>query len=504
MGQAFPNLLSSIRLGDCEIKNRIVSTGHHTYLADREPSQDLIAYHQARAKGGAGLIVSEIVAVHETAAFSGQLLTIDSNTDLNAYRHLADACHQYDCKLFAQLFHPGREILSSRSGFSPIAYAPSAVANERFHILPRPMSTGLIREIIEGYGRAAHELQKAGFDGIEVVGSHGYLPAQFLSPAVNQRTDEYGGDFERRLFFVQQCIKKIRHQARGLTLGLRLSANDYEPEGLDENSIADIGVALDSEVDYFSLVAGSSATLGASVHVSAPMGLEPSYLAPLSEVVRRKVSKPVIVTGRINQPQLAEQIIANGQADLCGMTRALISDAQMPNKTIEGRLDEIRACIACNQSCIGRAHKGLSISCLQNPESGREIEFAQLAKETPSRQVMVIGGGPAGMKAAVAASQLCHEVTLYEQSSQLGGQALLAQRLPGRDEFGGLITNLLQELEIGKVAIKLNVEITKALVKQHNPDHVILASGAQCYIPEMDLLDQTMDCQLRRYFARSY
>ncbi len=180
MSLAFPNLFSSIKLGSCEVKNRIVSTGHHTYLADREPNDALIAYHQARACGGAGLIISEVVAVHETAAFSRQLLTINDNTDFDAYRHLADTCHKHGCKLFAQLFHPGREILSSGDGLSPIAYAPSAVANERFHILPKPMTAGLIKEIIDGFGYCAGKLQKAGFDGVEIVGSQGYLPAQFF------------------------------------------------------------------------------------------------------------------------------------------------------------------------------------------------------------------------------------------------------------------------------------------------------------------------------------
>ena len=492
MTQLFANLFSGITLGNCALKNRIVSTGHHTYLADREPNEALIAYHEARARGGAGLIISEIVAVHETAAFSGQLLTVDENTDLETYRKLADTCHRYGCKLFAQLFHPGREILSSRDGFNPIAYAPSAVANERFHIVPKPMSTELIREIIDGFGYCAGELSKAGFDGVEIVGSHGYLPAQFLSPAVNLREDEYGGDFGRRLVFVQRCIASIRESAPGMTLGLRLSANDYEPEGLDESAIADISAALDDEVDYFSLVAGSSATLGASVHISAPMGMEAAYVAPLSEVVKKSVNKPVIVTGRINQPQVAEQVISKGQADLCGMTRAMICDAEMPVKAQQGQLDSIRACIACNQSCIGRAHKGVSISCLQNPASGRELEFGLLNKLDGSKHVLVVGGGPAGMKAAVSCAQRGFEVSLFEQSRHLGGQALLAQRLPGREEFGGLITNLEYELAQAGVKITYGVEVTTEMIQQSKADQVILATGGLCYQPDLEMLDKSM------------
>ncbi len=492
MSQSFPNLFSSIKLGDCEIKNRIVSTGHHTYLADGEPNDDLIAYHAARAEGGAGLIISEIIAVHETAAFSGQLLTIDQNTNLDAYRSLADTCHRHDCKLFAQLFHPGREILSSGDGFLPVAYAPSAVSNERFHILPKPMPKWLIREIVNSFANCAGELENAGFDGVEVVGSHGYLPAQFLSPTVNQRDDDYGGDFERRLAFVRQCITSIRQKAPTLTVGLRLSANDYEPDGLDETAVADICAALNDEVDYFSLVAGSSATLGASVHIVAPMGVEPAYVAPLSEVVRNRVNKPVIATGRINQPQEAEQVLVRGQADLCGMTRAMICDAEMPNKARDGQSEAIRACIACNQSCIGRAHKGVGISCLQNPVSGRELVLGDLKPVDNAKRVLIVGAGPAGMKAAVIAAQRGFKVQLFEQSRQPGGQVLLAQRLPGREEFGGLITNLEYELKQSGVEINLGVKVTPELIQQENADIVLLATGAQAYTPELEMLDDSM------------
>ena len=485
----FPRLLSTFKLGQTQLKNRIVSTGHHTYLADKKPSEALIAYHQARARGGVGLIISEIVAVHPTAAFSGQLLSALDSSTVEDYRRLADACHRHDCRIFAQLFHPGREILSSYSGFAPIAYAPSAVPNERFHIMPKPLSVELIEEIIDGFGQCAANLATAGFDGFEIVGSHGYLPAQFLNPAVNRRDDEYGGDFERRLKFVRKTIDSIRQRAPGLTLGLRLSANDFEPGGLDQDSITDICVALQSELDYFSLVAGSSATLGASVHVVPPMGLEVGYVAPMSETIRSKIDIPVIVTGRINQPQDAERIIASGQADLCGMTRALICDPEMPNKTISGEFDDIRACIGCNQSCIGRAHKGISISCIQYPQSGRELEFAEPAPATEIKDLMVIGGGPAGMKFAVQAAARGHRVTLYERSAQLGGQALLAQRLPGREEFGGMVSNLEHELARAAVEVIRNCEVTLAQVQDQAPAAVILATGSAVYWPELEMLD---------------
>jgi 2,4-dienoyl-CoA reductase-like NADH-dependent reductase (Old Yellow Enzyme family) len=418
------------------------------------------------------------------------LLSALDSKSIDAWRRLADACHRHGCPIFAQLFHPGREILSSYSGFAPLAYAPSEVPNERFHIMPKAMDVALIEEIIEGFALCAANLASAGFDGFEIVGSHGYLPAQFLSPAVNRRQDAYGGDFERRLLFLRNTIASIRKRAPSMTLGLRLSANDCEVDGVDEGATADICVALQDDLDYFSLVAGSSATLGASVHVVPPMGMEVGYVAPLAQAIRDRIDTPVIVTGRINQPQDAERIIAGGQADLCGMTRALICDPQLPNKTVAGQLDDIRACIGCNQSCIGRAHKGIAISCIQNPCSGRELELGASRQAERSKNLMVVGAGPAGMKFALEAARRGHRVILYERASRPGGQVLMAQRLPGREEFGGMVSNLERELDNTTVEVQFNREIDLAEVRRQAPDAVILATGAGVYWPQLEMLER--------------
>lgn len=490
MSAALARLFSPIELGSTRLKNRIVSTGHHTYLADRKPGDELIAYHEARARGGVGLIVTEIVAVHASAGFSRQLLSFEAADSIDAYRRLAEACQRHGARIFAQLFHPGREILSSWSGFAPIAWAPSATPNERFHIMPKPMSVELIHEIIAGFGDCAAQLAAAGFDGVEIVGSHGYLPAQFLSPAVNRRDDVYGGDFERRLAFTRETIAAIRSAAPQLTLGLRLSVNDFEPDGLDENAMAEICVALDRELDFFSFVAGSSATLGASVHITPAMGFASAYVAPLAHSIKQRITRPVIVTGRINQPQVAEQVIAEGQADLCGMTRALICDPEMPNKAAAGAYEAIRACIGCNQACIGRAHKGLAISCIQYPESGRELEARAVEITARSKRILVIGAGPAGMKAAAVAAARGHEVTLLEKESRPGGQALLAQRLPGRDEFGGIVGNLQHEMQAAGVEVEYGCKATLATIRDAAPDHVIVATGAGPLHPVLEMLDR--------------
>jgi len=490
MKESFPHLLSPITIGSCEIANRVVSTGHHTYLADTVPDERLIAYHEARARGGAGLIVSEIVAVHETAGFSSDLLKTDSEAAIPAYADLASACHRHGTRLFAQLFHPGREILSASAGMLPVALAPSAVPNERFHIMPKPMSAALIRDIVAGFGRTASYLAEAGFDGFEIVASHGYLPAQFLNPRTNLRTDEYGGDFERRQRFLKDVIAAIRQATGSRALGLRISGSEMDADGLQETEVLEVCTAVAPDLDYLSVVAGTSASLGGSVHIVPPMGLDHGYAAPFASRIKASVPVPVIVTGRINQPQIAERILAGGEADLCGMTRALICDPVMVAKTREGRLDDIRACIGCNQACIGRAHKGLGISCIQHPETGRELEFAAPPPRFRRKRVLVAGGGPAGMKAAAVAAARGHDVTLFERERTLGGQARLAQRLPGRDEFGGIIDNLRREMDLAGVVVETGRGIDPDLIEDEAADAVIVATGARPHVPALAGLDE--------------
>ncbi len=485
-GSNFPNLFSPCRIGPVQVPNRIVSTGHHTYLAHRHPSEELIAYHEARARGGAGLIVTEIVAVHCTAVFSSHLLMALDTSCVPHYRKLADRVHAHGTVLFGQLFHPGREARESASGMISHAYAPSSVPNERFHIMPRPMSAGLIGEVVDGYAYAARCLAQAGFDGVEIVASHGYLPAQFLNPSVNLRDDDYGGSYEKRLRFVRDTIFAVRAAAPGLAVGLRISADEIDEQGLGSELVSSICVSLSDDLDYFSVVAGTSASLIGSVHVVPPMGVDSAFIARHSENIRRITQKPVIGAGRINQPQIAEAIIAGGQADLCGMTRALIADPELPNKAAQGRLDDIRACIACNQSCIGRAHKGLGISCIQNPVSGRETVFAKASPTSRPRTVAVVGGGPGGMKAAITAAGRGHSVTLYESGPRLGGQALLGQRLPGREEFGGLVTNMEREIERSGVTVQTGTAIKADDLSSLCADAVILATGAIPYVPEFE------------------
>ncbi|MFP3536062.1 FAD-dependent oxidoreductase [Pseudomonas sp. SIMBA_021] len=488
MTSAFPHLFAPLQIRGKRLKNRIMSSGHDTSMpTDNLVNEQLIAYHRARAEGGVGLIVLQVAGVHDSARYTSHVLMATDDACIDGYRRLAETCHAHGTVVLSQIFHPGREIMESADGLLAVAYAPSAVPNERFRVMPRALDQDMIDEIIQGYADAARRLHQAGLDGVELVASHGYLPAQFINPRVNRRSDGYNGELEQRLRFIREILDAMRASTDAeFIIGLRISADERDPEGLTEDESLAAVQMLQGQLDYVHIVAGTSASLGGAVHIVPPMAVEAAYLAREAGTFKSKLSIPLFVTGRINQPQEAEAIIAKGQADVCGMTRALICDPQMPNKSDSGHAEDVRACIACNQACIGHFHKGLPISCIQHPETGRELLYGQPKPSARGKRILVVGGGPAGMKAAAVAAQRGHRVTLYEASAQLGGQIQLAQLLPRRSEFGGASTNLQREMQLAGVEVVRNTRVDRALIERENPDHVIIATGAQPYWPNFE------------------
>ncbi|HZX84057.1 MAG TPA: oxidoreductase, partial [Reyranella sp.] len=393
---SFPRLFSPIRLRNTEIRNRILSTGHQTYLAKGGlPGEDFVAYHEARAKGGAGLIVVEAARFHATGFTDSPELIVASDDCIPGLKNLADSVHRHGARIFGQISHSGRVTKRLSGGLRGVAYAPSVVPDQRFHTMPRAMSVALIEEIIAEAGKAARRFGEAGFDGIELLASHGLLISDFLNPRNNQRTDAYGGSFENRLRFLGNLLVAVRNGlGDGPVLGMRISTDEVEPGGLDKDEVIAICQALKAKraIDYVNTTYGSMQGLGGSVHVVPPMEIAHAYVAPKAGTLRAAVGLPVFVAGRINQPQIAEAVLAAGQADMCGMTRAMISDPEMPNKARAGRIDDIRACIACNQACIGHYHMGVGISCIQNPVTGRERQLGSIAKSNTPRRILVAGG----------------------------------------------------------------------------------------------------------------
>ncbi|WP_240319951.1 oxidoreductase [Rhodococcus jostii] len=360
--QLFPHLLSPLRIGTVTLANRIVSSGHDTVLVqDGKVTDELVAYHEARAAGGVGMIVVQVAGVHETARYTSHVLMATDDDCIPGYRRIADACHRHGCVVVGRVFHPGREILESQDGSTPVALAPSAVPSERFHVMPRAMTAAEIEAVVRGYGDAARRLQRAGLDGVEIVASHGYLPAQFLNPRTNLRTDDYGGSAENRLRFLRAALASVRAAVgREFVVGIRISGDEMGSDGLrpDESQAACAALDADGLLDYVSVCAGSSSSLSGAVHIAAPMTESAAYTAPMAAAVKAVVGVPVVVAGRINQPHEGDAVIAQGQADACAMTRALICDPRMPAKAERNEFDSIRACIGCNQACMGTSSAG--------------------------------------------------------------------------------------------------------------------------------------------------
>ena len=486
----FNYLFNPLTIRGVTLRNRIFSTGHQTRMTENGgPSEQMVAYHAARAKGGAGLIICEAARVHASALSDAPAVDASHDGCITGYARIAEEVHRHGGRVFGQVSHSGRVNDRRLGGLRAVSYSASASPDDRFHNMPRAMPLDMVEEVIEAYGAAAERMARAGLDGVEVLASHGVLPAQFLNPRVNRREDRYGGDLQGRARFLLEAIASARAAVgEDRVVGVRISADELEHDGMVVEEVLEICRLLDgcADLDYLNVTAGSMAGLGGSVHVVPPMMVEAGYTAPMAGGVKAVTSKPIFVAGRINQPQIAEAILAAGQADMCGMTRALISDADMANKAQAGRLDDIRACIGCNQACIGHYHLGIPISCIQNPVTGRERELGAIERSDTPKRVLVAGGGPAGMKAATVAAERGHRVTLFEASDQLGGQAKLAQMLPGRAEFGGLVTNLEREMTLAGVEVRRSTPLTAATVSREAADAVIVATGALPYRPEIE------------------
>jgi hypothetical protein len=351
------------------------------------------------------------------------------------------------------------------------------------------MPNEMVWEIIDSYVNAAGRLVEAELDGVEILAGMGYLVAQFLNPATNHRQDEFGGSVENRMRLLREIVSRTRNRiGPGKTLGIRITLDEKIESGLSPAEVIQICQSLehDGDLDYFSVISGSTAAPGGWVHVFPPMAVPHAFVADDAATLKASVNKPVLVAGRINQPQVAEEIIAHGKADMVGLVRALIADPEFVNKFSSGRAEDIRACIGCNQACVGHRLAHHVISCIQNPLSGREARYGTAQKTGRVKRILVIGGGPGGMKAAVTAAGRGHEVHLVEKAGSLGGQVKLAEKLPGRAEFGGVTTNLVRELEMAGVEVKLNTGASKDIIRDSHYDSVIVATGSSSRLPDID------------------
>lgn len=467
-----------------------MSTAHQTYhVEDGIPTPDMTAYHVERAKGGVGLIILEAAAVHPSGLLTTNTIAGFDPRIVPAYAQLAEALHAYGTKVFSQLFHGGREIVSS--SYRNAAWAPSAEPSLRFSVVPRPMSIEDIHEVIEGYAISAKLAKEGGLDGVEVCCSHGYLPAQFWSPHTNRRTDEYGGTFENRMRFIVEVIQRIWETVGDdFTVGIRMSADEKTMDGLTVKDALDIVEYLVEKVriDFINVTSGDSSTYAGSTHIVPPSPVEHGYNAPAAFKIRMAGAVPVFVGSRIVDPAEAERIVAAGQADVVGMTRPLIVDPEMPNKARRGDIHLITACLGCNQACIGHYHKGLTIGCVQNPLAGKERKLRPLLERTSTKKrVVIVGAGPAGLQAAVTAAERGHDVIVLEQSETIGGLLQTMRRAPMRREVAeSMLDNYTRRLEQSNVQLMLGTRASVETLTAMEADAIILAVGSRPYLPHVE------------------
>jgi len=481
-----PSPFDSIRIGSLELPNRIamapVKTAYGT--TDGRVTDRTVAYFRRRAEGGVGLIVSEPLYVDRRGAEHPKQLGADADDKVEGLSRLAEAIHAAGAKVFAHLNHGGRAANPAASGGPP--EAPSKVVCARTGIEPEELTEERIVEIVGRFAEAAARARRAGFDGVELQFGLGYLVAQFLSPATNLRTDRYGGDPERRMRFAEELFSGVR-EAVGpdFPIGVRISASEKSPGGLDVKDAESLARKLEKwGADLIHVATGSSCET--PPWYFQHMALPPGVNEELAARIRRGMSVPVMAAGRLGEPERIRRLVETEALDMVALGRPLLADPDLPKKMREGRDDEVVLCGHCLQACLENVRTGAGIGCNVNPLVGHEAEEV---KPAPSPgHIVVVGGGPAGMRAALTAHSRGHRVTLFERD-RLGGQFNLACVAPGKKPMEGPLRSVIKQVERSGVEIRLGEEATADSVKALAPDAVIVATGASPIVLEIPGLE---------------
>ena len=482
----FKMLFTPIQINRLQLKNRFVMSAMH-FLPSRDGMllPHHIDFYRERARGGAAMIIIGGCTIDECSG-AADMISVRDDKFIAGLLQLAESVREHGARIAGQLYHAGRYAHSQLIGGRQ-AVSSSPVRSKFTGETPRELSIAEMEQVQRNYALAAGRLKRAGFDAVEVIASAGYLISQFLSPLVNKRKDEYGGEYEHRMRFGLEVARAVRREVGpDFPVIFRVSGNEFMEGGLENREAQIFCRELEKAgVDMINVTGGWHETRVPQITMGLPRG----GFVYLAQGIKQAVSIPVMACNRINDPLMAEQILRDGQADLIGFARGFIADPEIANKARAGRLDEINYCIACNQGCFDPLFERQPVTCLVNARAGAEAERT-IAPAPRRKKIMVIGGGPAGMEAARVAALRGHEVCLYEKNERLGGQLLLAALPPGRAEFLTFVNYLKAQLDKLKVAVHTGIEVRPDHVAGKNPDVVIVATGAKPFLPDIIGVDR--------------
>ncbi|QSX28461.1 NADPH-dependent 2,4-dienoyl-CoA reductase [Shewanella cyperi] len=465
----FPHLLQPLDLGFTQLKNRVLMGSMHTGLEEEKGGfEKLAAFYRERAEGGVGLIVTGGIAPNFRGRLAPHASQLSFSWQVRKHKIVTDAVHQAGGKICMQILHAGRY------GYHPFSLAPSKIKAPISRFTPSAMSPRQVRCTIKDYATSASLARKAGYDGVEVMGSEGYLINQFICQRTNKRTDEWGGSFDNRARFPLEIVKAIRAKVgKDFIIIFRLSMLDLVEQGSSWDEVVQLAKALEQAgVSIINTGIGWHEARVPTIATSVPR----AAFSWVTEKLKSEVKVPLVATNRINTPEIAEQILASGQADMVSMARPFLADPEFVNKAAADRADLINTCIGCNQACLDHTFQLKRATCLVNPRACYETEL-NLSKTSVPKRIAVMGAGPAGLAFSVSAAARGHKVVLFEAASEVGGQFNLARRIPGKEEFNETIRYFLTQLKETGVELRLNTRLEADTLKAEAFDEIVIAAG---------------------------
>ena len=477
----YPNLFEPLDLGFTQLKNRVLMGSMHTGLEEAENGHHrMAAFFAERAKGGVGLIITGGIGPNREGGTHSATKNLESQQDIDDHKVITDAVHQQDGKICLQILHTGRY------AYSPHLVAPSAIQAPINPFKPKALTDGEICKQIDDYVATAVRAQQSGYDGVEIMGSEGYFLNQFIASRTNQREDDWGGSYNNRIRLPVEVVRQIRAAVgENFIILFRLSMLDLVEGGSSAEEVIQLGKAVEKAgATIISTGIGWHEAKIPTIATKVPRGAFTWVTAKF----RQEFSVPVVASNRINTPEIAEQVLSNGDADIISMARPFLADADFVLKAREGRADEINTCIACNQACLDHVFQGQITSCLVNPRACHETEFTiQPAKKV--KTIAVVGAGPAGLAAATTAAARGHKVALFDGASEIGGQFNIAKQIPGKEEFHETLRYFKRQIELHNICLNLDTRVSADQLNKSNFDEVIIATGITPRMPEIEGID---------------